>query len=81
MVQGIERGSEAAWAPGLGREWQEGVFFTQQRRTSHTRVTAAQLLKFQASELPGEMVNNGHSQALPQHSDLKGGGGAWGTEL
>lgn len=48
---------------------------------SHTTVTTDRVLKLQETELPGKIVNNGHSQALPEHSDPKGGGGALGTEL
>lgn len=59
------------------------MFFTLQRNNVSLRATADQVLKFQASELPGKTVNNGHSQALSQHSDPKGGGGGGGlgTEL
>lgn len=40
------------------------------------RATADQVLKFQASELPGGMVNNGHSQASPNILIQKVGVGA-----
>ena len=46
-----------------------------------TRVTPDQVLKLkETSEPSGKTVNNGHSQTLPEHSDLRGGGGALGKE-
>lgn len=80
MVQGIERVRGSLGQDVLEREWQEGAFFILQRTNvslqSHCRPTS----QVSSIRTAWEIVNNGHSQAVPQHSDLKGGGGALGTE-
>lgn len=79
----LRGGSEA----GLARQSREGMIAEggswcspSYRGMKHQSLSRPTLKFEETSEPTGKTVNSGHSQALPEHSNLRRGGGALGKE-